>query len=835
MKCRSQGVVATSVCLAFLPITTAMAHKVAVHALLTERAAAASLGLQSFLTSVSFDESSLVSADLVLLEAKYRLPVGFACGVGHLLGSSLADENRGVEYLRSPIALLVFGSVMEDFGTRPANHFYMPLSQTTGAALTVSNIELGSDARTWAFLQNTDNRWNWMRAYDEYKRAFSAPMNSERHSAFADMFLTIGHVVHLVQDMSQPSHTRNDPHPGHGLNNACGGPAMFEEWQPDHFACIRTMLEAGTPIVPRFDSSYEYLTRLACYSSTQFFSDDTTQLDPGYSEPSGCPYPPPWRVESEGPGEVGAGCGVCAFGGNRLWNDASQLEASTRVARLRFSSLPFGSTPNDARHFGATIGDQCVLEDNAAELLPKAAAYSTGLIDFFFRAKLELMIDGAGTGSGDAQTIKFRLRNVSVVPVELGPDVVTLKAGGKFEFYAESAEGMYSGAPVKPASISLSKNLPPGGEQSFDLTLPAGFATKRIVAVFDGDIGSERGVVAASADMFLGDVTANAHINADWCGDDEAALCARDLYFFENMWTKHETTKTTPIEFDPPALPEGPHSLPPLTIPSCGYADAAPRVAVTTERSASQVITVTPNDGNFGTELILSRQEKATAPPDLECTHIYPRATASLLSTLDVRYTVNLALGQRLRVCGSWQIAPHADGLPTRSGMRVIVYVPREVSSGLPLGGLGQAVHDLCFTNDPSGVESHVFALFPGTFGYEDLRCQAPIESSERRCVTLGFDTFASVVDPPPDFAVRLPEATDPCSYFDLYADGICNLYCFQPDPDCVGEVLPVFILVGCGAQLELGGSDDQKAGSVAYQWSIEVASDDNEAPQSTP
>ena len=43
-----------------------------------------------------------------------------------------------------------------------------------------------------------------------------APVQTDRKAYWATTFRALGDVVHLIQDMAQPQHTRNDPHSGLG-------------------------------------------------------------------------------------------------------------------------------------------------------------------------------------------------------------------------------------------------------------------------------------------------------------------------------------------------------------------------------------------------------------------------------------------------------------------------------------------------------------------------------------------------------------------------------------------------------------------------------------------
>jgi len=61
----------------------------------------------------------------------------------------------------------------------------------------------GKDSRpTFSFSDANDYLFN----------AITSPEKSEREQNFDLFFQTLGHLMHLIQDMAQLEHVRNDPH-----------------------------------------------------------------------------------------------------------------------------------------------------------------------------------------------------------------------------------------------------------------------------------------------------------------------------------------------------------------------------------------------------------------------------------------------------------------------------------------------------------------------------------------------------------------------------------------------------------------------------------------------
>ena len=100
------------------------------------------------------------------------------------------------------------GGEREDKDLRPLNHFHNPI---TNRGLTSFDYSALSWATLPAGTQSPESySWNDVRFcyYNAltYKDRFSRDIN------YARTFRGIGQVMHLLQDMSVPAHTRNDPH-----------------------------------------------------------------------------------------------------------------------------------------------------------------------------------------------------------------------------------------------------------------------------------------------------------------------------------------------------------------------------------------------------------------------------------------------------------------------------------------------------------------------------------------------------------------------------------------------------------------------------------------------
>ena len=232
---------------------------------------------------------------------------------------------------------------------RVFNHFYDPYNDR---GLTLPLLVFGERAPIWALSTasvSRANNFSIMKAREAMWRAITlkgppsqggvdlpfapsagSPTKEALRTAYwATTFRALGDVVHLLQDMAQPQHTRNDAHSGMGCysDQSCvGGHASYYEHYVDakvtgapsfvlleRFITLRLPQDAtegvtvsppdygGYPI-PRFADYASYFTTatglaslggrgLANYSNQGFYSAGTNIVEGGGT--SGYPSPPP--------------------------------------------------------------------------------------------------------------------------------------------------------------------------------------------------------------------------------------------------------------------------------------------------------------------------------------------------------------------------------------------------------------------------------------------------------------------------------------------------------------------------------------------------------------
>ena len=164
--------------------------------------------------------------------------------------------------------LVIRGSMEEDDPAyRALNHFFDPIRNI--------GFNNGHTAKDWAFsptLQKYDvlagkgeQDFSWPRALEDYAKG-----DEER------AFLALGHVIHLLEDMSVPDHTRNDPHKGDAVTHS----SPYETWTSLN-KNRTTMRGLAAKHYESGDRPHEHTNGeaffdfVANYSSRNFFSLDT--------------------------------------------------------------------------------------------------------------------------------------------------------------------------------------------------------------------------------------------------------------------------------------------------------------------------------------------------------------------------------------------------------------------------------------------------------------------------------------------------------------------------------------------------------------------------------
>lgn len=311
--------------------------------------------------------------------------------------SNGSESNNIVEWIKK-------GVEKEDFwATRSMRHFHTPLKSFMDAGLInifgnfQSSILWAQDGVEQSKFTEGDNSWNKIRSF--FYNALISKSDSERQKEFALMFKGLGHQIHLIEDMANPEHTRNDNHPV----------ATMEEWTENHLNEAIDLFWNLTPLFPTLDlvnpvndsstqrtllpisritDSDVYFKEnpvpsesleqgLAEYSSANFFSDDTICLGN---------FPNPTI-----PGDVAR-----YVGNNKEYAVdekgvylKKRLNANNEINH--FARIRYLEKYSPGAFFSTTLElDGACYNDYMACLIPRAVGYAAVLLDYFFRGEIEI-------------------------------------------------------------------------------------------------------------------------------------------------------------------------------------------------------------------------------------------------------------------------------------------------------------------------------------------------------------------------------------------------------------------------------------------------------------
>lgn len=114
------------------------------------------------------------------------------------------------------IKLFRFGANEEDSPffppIRSKHHFYDPVHDRP---LTIAEVIGAEKSPDWALAnvgQFSSQQYSYANAREYFFRALTKASQTERDKNWGLLFQSLGQVIHHIQDMAQPEHTRNDPH-----------------------------------------------------------------------------------------------------------------------------------------------------------------------------------------------------------------------------------------------------------------------------------------------------------------------------------------------------------------------------------------------------------------------------------------------------------------------------------------------------------------------------------------------------------------------------------------------------------------------------------------------
>ncbi len=320
------------------------------------------------------------------------------------------------------------GAFDEDIFPRSLNHFYDPI---TDRPLTIV-FPLGERSWRWSLEDSgqisgqsfsLNDARTFLNTALTFNQGTPVEADSARRTAMAQMFVSLGHAVHHIQDMAQPQHVRNDPHLDMislGGLNPLYNPSRYERYTAD--VAIDSFAATANPVFPGsadFKTSRDFWfnpanSGLAQFTNNSFVSQGTNftfrngQANTGrYILPQ--PGAPSDAMLSDLfgptiPPEIQTLCGITGV-------DCTVTMYSTVVSQ-KASTLSIFDQDLRAKGVFVTYTDGDLVPTYQSErlfdlnrfnfadahkvLIGKAVSYSAGLISHFFRGKLDVTAPSSG-------------------------------------------------------------------------------------------------------------------------------------------------------------------------------------------------------------------------------------------------------------------------------------------------------------------------------------------------------------------------------------------------------------------------------------------------------
>ncbi len=311
------------------------------------------------------------------------------------------------------VGLFRDGARFEDDGVRSVNHFYDP-RHFSG----LPGVYVVTSSPYWALEDIGDfsmQKFSYKDARQYFYDALTKPTNTERDQNFGLTFQTLGQVIHHLQDMAQPQHVRNDAHcdaifpcliPG-GLVGLFS-PSLYEKYTKDIGSGLLFADTSYNPANPvYFYTPRQFWTGglnndgrgIADFTNRNFVSAGTNFTGTATNISPNANYPLP--------------SGISAVVSSRQITDADLLGPNQPLSgEIDFIGTPvtdayrptasgFNERTSSYSLFDAdltAIGADKTFTLNrfnfdAAHpfLIPRAVGYSAGLIDYFFRGKIDMV------------------------------------------------------------------------------------------------------------------------------------------------------------------------------------------------------------------------------------------------------------------------------------------------------------------------------------------------------------------------------------------------------------------------------------------------------------
>ena len=341
-------------------------------------------------------------------QATHRLLSGLALRQSDAGGSSSLYQLLPIQFTDA-FNSISDGADEEDNDNRGVNHFFDPI---TGLGL---HFAFGAVQFTaspdWIIdgVKHEGEKIDYLDLFQSYYDGLTKPTEQARALASNKMFNTLGHVVHHIQDMAQPQHTRNDDHcdaTGFSAASAlCSNlTGLYKPSAYEAFTAQRSRDFLAAPFFPfspkyskakpdanfvTVDDFWENGKRgdsggMATYSNRNFVTSGTNffacSANPrGYCAASGYPDPNPESTSKE----LGV---IDSLVGQQTYIKFTP-EGGGQAEPISTTTIFLEALT------GEYVMNNITYRVSNKYLIPRALAYSAGIINFFFRADIDARAD----------------------------------------------------------------------------------------------------------------------------------------------------------------------------------------------------------------------------------------------------------------------------------------------------------------------------------------------------------------------------------------------------------------------------------------------------------
>jgi hypothetical protein len=421
-------------------------------------------------------------------------------------------------------------------GKRVYNHFYDPLSGQGIANFPPDSkrTPYGRDSFTWGSVKdspginfhpplffggarnvNTKNEWSWQNIREFQHLGLTEGSPAVREENLAKMFRGLGDVLHLLQDLSSPQHVRDEHHFDKlggsfkvwhspmekygGLNahrfpythaildwRAAGFTKLKDFWDREMYVWNRStpatrsaqpLIDHEAAVQPGSQTPQNQLG-LAEFVNGNFIGDRHTYREVfPLTHPYHYPYPSLFEATDiaallQNPAANGKPANDPRLGPGLRFIVRKEAQGRTVNSHGAVFYLLLGAPTPPPGPSAGDIFDPEVLKEYHDILIPEAIKYCAGVIDYFFRGRIEV-VEVVWTGTQYSITI----RN------ESGQELAT---GGKFTVWKDDASGDRTQV---GSQVALSTALANGATRQFDFPGPEVTTPTKFIVVYQGTIG----------------------------------------------------------------------------------------------------------------------------------------------------------------------------------------------------------------------------------------------------------------------------------------------------------------------------------------------------------